>query len=164
VSTGLDRVVARDTGPLGQGGRGPGPPLPAAVDRWDLQGGWFFPHPPFERLVVEEDERTVLYVNHEGILLRERKDNPLSSMPQFVRFPVSSREDFVRFRRERFRPDLAARIGADYARTLGAYRERDFPLVVISDRWGGFFGGLRGMVAWRGCARSSTTIRSSSSR
>jgi hypothetical protein len=119
-------------------------PLP--VDHWELEGGWFFPHPPFERVVVEEDERTVLYVNPEGILLRERKDNPLSSMPQFVRFPVESRVDFLRFRRERFRPDLAARIGADYARKLAAWRERDFPLMVISDRWGGFFGGLRGMV------------------
>lgn len=121
-------------------------PFPRARDRWDLHGHWFFPNPPFERTVVEEDEGTVLYVNHEGILMRERKDNPLSSMPQFVRFPVEGREDFRRFRRERFQPDLAARIGADYATRLGAYRTRDFPLIVISDRWGGFFGGLRGMV------------------
>lgn len=121
-------------------------PFPRRRDRWEIQSHWFFPNPPFERTVVEEDERTVLYVNHEGILMRERKDNPMSSMPQFVRFPVEGREDFRRFRRERFRPDLAARIGADWAPRLGAYRSRDFPLIVVSDRWGGFFGGLRGMV------------------
>jgi hypothetical protein len=121
-------------------------PFPLPPDKWDLQGGWFFPNPPFARTVVEEDERTVLYVNHEGILLRERKDNPMSSMPQFVRFPVENREDFKRFRRERFQPDLAARIGDGWAERLAAYRKRDFPLIVISDRWGGFFGGLRGMV------------------
>jgi len=116
------------------------------TDRWEWIGGWFFPNPPFERKVIEEDERTILYINHEGILMRERKDNPYSSMPQFVKFPVESREEFRRFYKERMQPDMAARIGADYVEKLGAYRGRDFPLVVISDRWGGFFGGLRGMV------------------
>ena len=54
-------------------------------DRWEWQGGWFFPNPPFEREVIEENDRTITYVNHEGILMRERKDQPHSSMPQFVR-------------------------------------------------------------------------------
>ncbi len=115
-------------------------------DRWDWQGGWFHPNPPFEREVVEEDERTVLYINHEGILMRERKDQPFSSMPQFVRFPVETRDDFRRLMRERMQPDLAGRIGADYAQRLAAYRDRDYPLIVIADRWGGMFGGLRAMV------------------
>lgn len=117
-----------------------------AVDHWEWQGGWFFPNPPFERKIVEENETTVLYINHEGILMRERKDQPYSSMPQFVRFPVETREDFRRFMRERMNPDLAARIGPDYATRLAAYRNRDFPLIVISDRWGGFFGPLRNLV------------------
>ena len=115
-------------------------------DRWEWQGGWFFPNPPFQREVIEEDDRTILYVNHEGILMRERKDQPYSSMPQFVRFPVETREDFRRFYRERMQPDLAARLGEDYGQRLAAYRERDFPLIVISDRWGGFFGPLRNLT------------------
>ena len=116
------------------------------TDRWEWQGGWFFPNPPFERKVIEEDGATVLYINHEGILMRERKDQPYSSMPQFVRFPVETREDFRRFMHQRMNPDLSARIGPDYAARLAAYRNRDFPLIVISDRWGGFFGPLRNLV------------------
>lgn len=116
------------------------------TDHWGIIGHWFFPNPPFEHKVIEEDDRTILYINHEGILMRERKDNPYSSMPQFVKFPVESREEFRRFYKERMQPDLAARVGQDYVQKLAAYRDRDFPLVVISDRWGGFFGGLRGMV------------------
>lgn len=116
------------------------------ADRWLWEGGWFFPNPPFERTVLEETADTVLYVNHEGITLRERKDNPHSSMPQFVRFPVEDRAGFRRFFAERMRPDLAARIGADVAERLAALRRRDAPLLVVSDRWGGFFGGLRAMV------------------
>jgi uroporphyrinogen decarboxylase len=120
-------------------------PFPAG-DQWAWVGHWFFPNPPFERKVIEENDRTVLYINPEGILMRERKDNPSSSMPQFVKFPVESRQDFRRFYRERMQPDLAARIGKDYIKTLADFRNRDFPLIVISDRWGGFFGGLRGLV------------------
>src|SRR5690554_5744000 len=60
-------------------------------------GHWFFPHPPFERKVIQEDESHVLYINHEGILMRERKDQPWSSMPQFVKFPVETREEFRAF-------------------------------------------------------------------
>ncbi len=116
------------------------------TDRWEWQGGWFFPNPPFEHKVVEEDETTVTYVNHEGILLRERKDQPWSSMPQFVRFPVETREDFRKFWAERMTPDLAARLGTDYVARLQAYRDRDFPLIIISDRWGGFFGPLRNLT------------------
>jgi uroporphyrinogen decarboxylase len=115
-------------------------------DPWVWQGGWFFPNPPFERKVVSEDDATILYVNHEGILMRERKDQPWSSMPQFVRFPVETRADFRRFWKERMKPDMAARLGADWKQKLAAYRQRDCPLIVISDRWGGFFGPLRNMV------------------
>jgi uroporphyrinogen decarboxylase len=136
---------------------------PETVDRWKRegydpskppfktdplvwQGGWFFPKPPFERKVIEEDDRTILYINHEGILMRERKDYSQSSMPQFVRFPVETREDFRRFWKERMQPDLSVRIGPDWKEKLAAYRKRDYPLIVISDRWGGFFGPLRNLT------------------
>ncbi|MDP7131479.1 MAG: uroporphyrinogen decarboxylase family protein, partial [Planctomycetota bacterium] len=109
-------------------------------------GGWFFPNPPFEREVVEEDAETILYINKEGILMRELKNHPHSSMPQFVRFPVQTRDDFRRFWKERMNPDIAARVGADWKEKLSAYRERDVPLIIIADRWGGFFGPIRNMT------------------
>ncbi len=116
------------------------------TDRWAWEGAWFLPNPPFERKVIEENENTVLYVNAEGILMRERRDHPFSSMPQFIKFPVETPEEFRAFYRERMQPDLAARIGRDYADKLAAYKNRDFPLVVMADRWGGMFGGLRNYV------------------
>lgn len=109
-------------------------------------GHWFFPHPPFEHQVLEEDEKHVLYVNHEGILMRERKDNPHSSMPQFVKFPVTNREEFRAFWAERMRPDPAQRIGPEWQATLRHLRESEIPIVIISDRWGGFFGPIRNLV------------------
>ena len=120
------------------------------TDHWEVQGGWFFPDPPFEHKVIEEDEKKILYINHEGILIREYKVNRMSSMPQFVRFPVETREDFRIFWKERMQPDLNSRLthhlGSDWKERLAAYRKRDFPLIVIADRWGGFFGPLRNLL------------------
>jgi len=59
---------------------------------------------------------------------------------------VETREDFRRFWTARMQPDLAARIGADYAAKLTGLRKREAPLIVVADRWGGFFGGLRNMT------------------
>jgi uroporphyrinogen decarboxylase len=109
-------------------------------------GHWFFPNPPFEHQVIEEDDEHVLYVNHEGILMREMKNNPYSSMPQFVKFPVTTREEFRAFWRERMQPKPEERIGPDWREHIQALRDADAPLVIISDRWGGFFGPLRNLV------------------
>ena len=115
-------------------------------DRHVGYGAWFFPAPRFEYKVVEEDDRTITYINHEGILIRERKDYAASSMPQFLRFPVETREDFRAFWRERMSIDLATRIGPDWKKTLESHRERDYPLIIIADRWGGFFGPFRNLL------------------
>jgi uroporphyrinogen decarboxylase len=116
------------------------------VDDWTWRGDLFFPHPPFARQVLEEDERHVLYINHEGILMREFRDNPMGSMPQFVRFPVQTREDFRKFARERLQPSMAARLGADWAAQLKAERRQETVYWMIADRWGGFFGPLRNLL------------------
>ena len=106
----------------------------------------FFPNPPFERQVIEEDDAHIVYVNHEGILMKVRRDNPLSSMPQFLKFPVSTRDEFRRFWEERMQPDLTQRIGPDWRERLERMAARPVPFIVISDRWGGFFGPLRNLV------------------
>ena len=115
-------------------------------DRWVVEYSWFMPTPPFERTVLEEDELHVTYVDAQGIVVREMRHNPLSSMPQFVRHPVASADDFRRFWRERMGAGLDERIGANWREQIRRHRTRDYPLVVIADRWGGLFGALRNLV------------------
>lgn len=149
----VDRAPFRGGGPWPETvdrwrreGYDPAHPPRFDTDPWEWQGGWFFPRPPFAHKVLAEDERTILYLNHEGILVRERKDYRYSSMPQFVRFPVETRNDFRAFWKERMQPDPALRLGDDWEEKLAACRNRDAPLIVIADRWGGFFGPLRNLV------------------
>ncbi len=81
---------------------------------------WYGPVPEFEMKVIEEDEKTRLYVNHEGILMREFKTHTDTSMPQFVKFPVENRAEFEAFaaerlalnREKRFPPDWRARVAS----------------------------------------------------
>jgi len=41
---------------------------------------------------------------------------------------------------------LTKRIGADYVERLAEYKKRDYPLMVVADRWGGFFGPQRNLM------------------
>lgn len=126
-------------------GYDPQNPPDFGIDHWEVRN-WFQPNPPFEHRVLEETEDTVLYINHEGILMRERKVHRRSSMPQFVKFPVETREDFRTFWKDRMQPDLSTRIGPDWKGQLAAFRGRDYPLIVFPGRWGGFFGPLRNLL------------------
>ena len=79
--------------------------------------------------------------------MRERKDNPYSSMPQFVRFPGGDApglsQDFGASGCSPTLPSVSALIGES---SLLAARAQPHPLIIISDRWGGFFGPLRNML------------------
>jgi uroporphyrinogen decarboxylase len=115
-------------------------------DRWVVEFSWFWPQPAFAREILAEDEEYVTYVDPQGIVMREFKHNLLSSMPQFIRFLVETREDFRKYWRERMQPDLTLRIGPAWREELRKYSNRDYPFVVIADRWCGFFGALRNLV------------------
>ena len=116
------------------------------ADRRTVIGHWFFPNPSFEHTVISEDAQHIIYVNHEGILMKERKDQPFSSMPQFLKFPVETRAEFRQFWRERMQSDLDQRAGAGWQERLRALRAEPRPLLIVSDRWGGFFGPLRNLT------------------
>ncbi len=109
-------------------------------------GHWFFPNPPFEHTVLEENDRHIVYVNHEGIIIKEMKDQPFSSMPQFLKFPVENQQEFQQFWQERMKPDLSQRIDPNWQASLRDLRAQPQPLIIISDRWGGFFGPLRNLT------------------
>jgi uroporphyrinogen decarboxylase len=137
--------------------------------------------PEFDYTVVEEDERTVTYINHEGILMREFKQHRDTSMPQFIKFPVENEQDFEKLRAERLvlNPEqrlsrewrehvaadgVAGRVNEDLLRADAlvnrAGTQDDPPRQCWADRWGGYFGSIRNMMGVGICVGRSTISRS----
>ncbi|MDP7397055.1 MAG: uroporphyrinogen decarboxylase family protein [Lentisphaeria bacterium] len=104
------------------------------------------PAPLFEETVIAEDERTRLFVNHAGIQMRELKDNPQSSMPQFVRFPVETEADFEQLAAARFGVDFEKRVPDEWEKLSESWQDRADPVRCWPAQWGGFFGTLRGLM------------------
>jgi len=110
-------------------------------------GVYYGPVPRFEYQVVEEDEHTRVYVNHEGILMREFKAHGgNSSMPQFLKFPVENEAEFDAFCAERLALVFDQRVPADWEQGVASWSQRTEPLLNFADRWGGFFGPLRNLM------------------
>lgn len=82
--------------------------------------------PPFEHRVLEEDERTVTYQDGTGIVKRDRKDAAELSMSQFLKFPVSSRQDWEDLK-WRLDPAVPERY-PDWRELRKQYASREVPL------------------------------------
>lgn len=98
--------------------------------------------PPFEHQVLAEDDFSITYRSNQGILLRERKEKPELSMPQFLDFPVKAPEDFeaLLWRLDPSDPD---RLPQDFHQRLPEWRQRDYPLFL---RICGAFGHPRNLL------------------
>lgn len=155
------------------GWHGEGLPERFNLDRLLRVDPWYGPVPEFEYKVIEEDDKTKLYINHEGILMREFKQHADTSMPQFVKFPVETAEEFEQFAAKRLTLNPEKRFpqtwkdsvasgglnsvagganletaGRGKAKTSVAAEEH--PRLCWADRWGGFFGSLRNMLGLEG--------------
>ena len=124
--------------------------LPEGVDPWDDCGiaHYFRPpivrdlFPPFEREVLEEDETSRVVRTEMGIVCRESKIG--MRLPQFLKHPVSNREDFEKLK-ERLDPKSPGRYPADWA--AWAAKSAEFPhILCLGSRENGFFGWLRELM------------------
>ena len=104
------------------GWHGEGLPERLGLDELQRVDPWYGPVPDFEYKVIEEDERTKVYVNHEGILMREFKERSDTSMPQFLKFPVETLEDFEPFAVERLALNAEYRFPATWQREVAEGR------------------------------------------
>jgi hypothetical protein len=139
------------------------------LDRLLRVDPWYGPVPEFAHEVVAEDEETVTYVNHEGIVMREFKLHHDQSMPQFVKFPIETPDEFEAFAAKRLALNANERLGPDWRAMVAAGRVQatvgrgelggveqpasrplptteEWPRKCWADRWGGFFGALRNMM------------------
>ena len=99
--------------------------------------------PHFENRVLEDHGSWVLRVDENGVILKDRKDR--ATLPQFVRCPVATRDDWEALKAERLRPNVEARLPADWEQIRTELRKRDYPLAALGGGVG-FFGTLRNLM------------------
>ncbi|MCL4545142.1 MAG: hypothetical protein M1118_11195 [Chloroflexi bacterium] len=109
--------------------------------------------PGTEREVLkEEGETRLVRRGGEGQIVREFKDRPDMNMPQWLDYPLKTREDWEREFKPRLDPTSPKRYPLwwdDYVRTV---QDRDYPLGISA---GSFFGWVRN---WMGLERLSYTF------
>ena len=90
-------------------------------------------YPPFEQKVIEDHDNWFIRQDEDGSLRKEIKDR--STLPSIVGTPVSTREDWERYKAERLKPTLEGRLPDNWPQLVAEYKKRDYPLGV-----GGLYG------------------------
>jgi uroporphyrinogen decarboxylase len=104
--------------------------LPDGVQPWEHLGITWYEHapvqmgifPPFETEVLRDDGETHVVRQADGVIVRRRKDE--LSMPQWLEFPVKTREDFEALL-PRLDPGTPGRYPDDWPQRVEAWKARD---------------------------------------
>lgn len=108
--------------------------------------------PPFEEEVLEESDRYRIVRRDIGVIAREFKGELSYHMPQWLRFPMETRDDWEKEIKPRLNPDSPGRYPEDWEEKVRGWRQRDYPLTI---RMGSIFGWLRN---WMGLERICATF------
>jgi hypothetical protein len=103
-------------------------------------------YPKFEKTVIEETETHIILIDENGIKQEIFKKG--GSMPRFLSYPVSRRDDFERIK-ERFNPDDPGRFPKNLSDVIKQLGDRDYPMA-LGGRPVGFFGSLRDLMGFEG--------------
>lgn len=107
----------------------------------------FGPIPRFGYIILEESERHKILIDPGGIKKRIMKDRQFG-MPQFLDWPVKSREDWDMVK-ERFDPADPRRYPLDWSdEMIECYKTLDYPIRVRMPGFFGFGRQLMGTVPW----------------
>ena len=103
--------------------------------------------PGFTAETLEETDQYRLVRRGDGVVAKEFKGELSFHMPQWVSFPLGTREDWERDIVPRLDPKQAGRYPDDWDDRVRAWRERDYPLGI---RMGSVYGYLRNWMGLEG--------------
>ena len=117
--------------------------------QWKVPVNVAGPVPDFGTTILEENDDFMICRGSNGDTLKILKNVPPPAMPQWVRYPLESREEWNEYKK-RLDPDTPERLGENFLELVKDYQQRDYPLGM----WvGGTYGYLRN---WWGVERIST--------
>jgi uroporphyrinogen decarboxylase len=96
--------------------------------------------PLFETVVLEETDEFLIRRDGWGIVSKVLK--PERGMPFWIDYPVHNRQEWERFKAERYQPNLSERVPDNWDALLEDYKTRDYPLCVGLGATG-YFGTVR---------------------
>ncbi|NLH99192.1 MAG: hypothetical protein GX446_06835 [Chthonomonadales bacterium] len=99
--------------------------------------------PPFAPEVLDQDDRFIVHRDERGIVMRNRRDG--HSMPEFLRHPVASAEDWQILKAERLDPTTPGRFMQDW-RAFRDHIERTGEAVQVGWFPYGVFGTARDLM------------------
>ncbi len=102
------------------------------------------PCPKLEKTIIEETDDFVVFTDTWGILRRDYRHG--ESMSEFLRFPVKSREDWLRFRDTHLNPDDPRRLDGDWREQCAAWTAQGEPIQLGTYPDVGIFGPVRWLL------------------
>ncbi len=105
-------------------------------------------NPPFETKVLKETGTSKILLNENGLLAEVPKDGH-DTIPHYIKSSVTTPDDWLRVKDERFRPDDPARKVDIEALKKAHPAQRDYPLGV---HCGSMIGRIRNMLTFEGLA------------
>jgi len=101
--------------------------------------------PKFEPKVLEETERFITHRSYDGRVMKEFKELHDSSMPEFIDYPVHSKEDYREFKK-RLTLNYEQRFPENWKEKCKVWKQSKIPLRMWADDEGGFFAPIRNML------------------
>lgn len=96
--------------------------------------------PGFPREIVQETDHYRIVRRETGVIAKEFKGELSFHMPQWLRFPLGTRQDWETNIRPRLNPNSPERYPSRWDEEVQQWRKRDYPLTL---RMGSIFGWLR---------------------
>ncbi|MBI2915014.1 MAG: hypothetical protein HYY08_03700 [Firmicutes bacterium] len=122
------------------------------VDRKEGVGVATGLYPAFKEETLEETPEYRIFRDGEGVIKKEFKDKLAKlSMPQFLRHPVETRQDFEELKK-RLNPNSPGRYPLWWEEKKKMWKNRDYPLHIFA---GSLFGWIRD---WMGLEQASYTL------
>jgi hypothetical protein len=121
------------------------------VDRRDNVGVSLGLVPDFKRETIEETEEYEIFRRVDGVICRQFKGDRAGRMPQWLRFPMETREDWEKVIKPRLNPDSPCRYPLYWEEKKRIWAARDYPLSISG---GSVFGWIRNWMGLQGVSQA----------
>jgi len=126
-------------------GEGRLPPQFVECDPRELCGVDMWMLPRYEQVVVAEDEETITVVSDRGVLTRTFKNLDITSMPDYLEYPIKTPDDWEALK-NRYDPAAPARFPEDWPERCARWRREGAVVEIKGSRSPSLFGFVRELL------------------